>query len=132
MYERYYANADEEQVLHLDWLTRMKIILGTAQGLSYLHEGCRTRIIHRDIKASNILLDEDYNAKIADFGLARFFLDSQTHVSTRVAGTKYSLTLIYPQILCMPQDATQGSKIKHAIFFSIFYKCMKIWKSPPK
>jgi hypothetical protein len=59
-------------------------------------------------------------------------LDSQTHVSTRVAGTKYSLTLIYWQILCVPQDATQGSKIKHAIFFSVFVKCMKIWRSPQK
>ncbi len=94
MYERCYADADEEQVLQLDWLTRMKIILGTAQGLAYLHEGWRTRIIHLDIKASNILLDEDYNPKIADFG-PFFFLDSQMHVSTRVAGTKYSLTLIY-------------------------------------
>jgi len=100
---------DEEQVLHLDWLTRMKIILGTAQGLSYLHEGCRTRIIHRDIKASNILLDEDYNAKIADFGLARFFLDSQTHVSTRVAGTKGYLA---------PEYALRGQLTEKADVFS--------------
>jgi serine/threonine protein kinase len=100
---------DEEQVLHLDWLTRMKIILGTAQGLSYLHEGCRTRIIHRDIKASNILLDEDYNPKIADFGLARFFLDSQTHVSTRVAGTKGYLA---------PEYALRGQLTEKADVFS--------------
>jgi len=100
---------DEEQVLQLDWLTRMKIILGTAQGLAYLHEGCRTRIIHRDIKASNILLDEDYNPKIADFGLARFFLDSQTHVSTRVAGTKGYLA---------PEYALRGQLTEKADVFS--------------
>jgi serine/threonine protein kinase len=80
---------DKEHALQLNWPTRLKIVLGTAQGLAYLHEGCRTRIVHRDIKASNILLDEDFTPKIADFGLARFFQDNQTHVSTRVAGTKY-------------------------------------------
>lgn len=65
----------------------MKILEGTARGLAYLHEGCQTRIVHRDIKASNILLDKDLNPKIADFGLARIFSENDTHVSTRVAGT---------------------------------------------
>ncbi len=78
---------DETRVLKLDWPTRLKILVGTARGLAYLHEGCSTRIIHRDIKASNILLDRDLNPKIADFGLARLFQDNQSHVSTRVAGT---------------------------------------------
>ncbi|CAK9866709.1 unnamed protein product [Sphagnum jensenii] len=84
----YQALFDNENGQQLDWPKRFKIAVGTAQGLAYLHEGCQTRIVHRDIKASNILLDEDYIPKIADFGLARFFLDNQTHVSTRVAGTK--------------------------------------------
>lgn len=65
----------------------MKILEGTARGLAYLHEGCHTRIVHHDIKASNILLDKDLNPKIADFGLARIFFENDTHISTRVAGT---------------------------------------------
>lgn len=73
--------------LKLDWPARVKILVGTARGLSYLHEGCQTKIVHRDIKSSNILLDRDLNPKIADFGLARLFTDNQSHVSTRVAGT---------------------------------------------
>lgn len=80
-------NADTPMLRFMDWRTRMKILEGTARGLAYLHEGCQTRIVHRDIKASNILLDKDLNPKIADFGLARIFSESDTHVSTRVAGT---------------------------------------------
>lgn len=80
-------NVDPEKRLHLNWSTRVKILLGTARGLAYLHEGCQTRIVHRDIKSSNILLDKDLNPKIADFGLARWFREDQSHVSTCVAGT---------------------------------------------
>uniref|UniRef100_A0A2N9EYW8 Protein kinase domain-containing protein n=1 Tax=Fagus sylvatica TaxID=28930 RepID=A0A2N9EYW8_FAGSY len=68
----------------LSWDMRFKIILGTAEGLAYLHEKL---IIHRDIKLSNVLLDEDFEPKIADFGLARLFPEDKTHVSTAVAGT---------------------------------------------
>lgn len=71
----------------LDWPTRKKICLGIARGLAYLHEESRIKIIHRDIKASNVLLDKDYNAKISDFGLAKLIEDDKTHVSTRIAGT---------------------------------------------
>lgn len=78
---------DRRTAIHLDWPTRIKIITGAARGLAYLHEGSRQRIIHRDIKASNILLDNNMNAKIGDFGLAKFFPDDQTHLSTRIAGT---------------------------------------------
>ena len=70
----------------LTWSARFNICIGIARGLAYLHEEARTRIVHRDIKAS-ILLDENLNPKIADFGLAKLFNDNNTHVSTRVAGT---------------------------------------------
>ncbi|XP_068654171.1 probable LRR receptor-like serine/threonine-protein kinase At1g56140 [Aristolochia californica] len=73
--------------LKLDWPTRFGICMGTARGLAYLHEESRLRIVHRDVKASNILLDADINAKISDFGLAKLYDDKKTHISTRVAGT---------------------------------------------
>ncbi|XP_062014605.1 probable LRR receptor-like serine/threonine-protein kinase At1g56140 [Rosa rugosa] len=73
--------------LHLDWHTRFNILLGTARGLAYLHEESRPRIVHRDVKASNILLDADLSPKISDFGLAKLYDDEKTHISTRVAGT---------------------------------------------
>lgn len=76
-----------KNVLQLCWGSRYRIILGTAEGLAYLHEESNLRIIHRDIKLSNILLDEDYEPKIADFGLARLFPEDKTHISTVIAGT---------------------------------------------
>ncbi|CAM0951058.1 unnamed protein product [Alopecurus aequalis] len=77
----------EQYKLTLDWPTRHKICLGIARGLVYLHEESAIRIVHRDIKASNILLDEDLDAKISDFGLAKLNEDGHTHISTKVAGT---------------------------------------------
>ncbi|XP_020268954.1 probable LRR receptor-like serine/threonine-protein kinase At1g56140 isoform X1 [Asparagus officinalis] len=73
--------------IYLDWATRFEICLGTARGLAYLHEESRIRIVHRDVKASNILLDADLNPKISDFGLAKLYDDNKTHITTRVAGT---------------------------------------------
>ncbi|GAV64477.1 Pkinase_Tyr domain-containing protein [Cephalotus follicularis] len=73
--------------LVMSWTIRMKIALGSAKGLAYLHEACQPKIIHRDIKASNILLDYSFLPKVADFGLAKSALDTDTHVSTRVMGT---------------------------------------------
>lgn len=74
----------------LDWRTRVKIAVGTAKGLAYLQEDCSPTIIHRDIKAANILLDFNFEAKVSDFGLAKFFSNSTanvSHISTRVVGT---------------------------------------------
>jgi serine/threonine protein kinase len=72
---------------HLGWPQRREIIVGTAKGLLYLHQDSRVRIVHRDIKASNILLDINFVPKIADFGLSKLFNLEQTHASTKVAGT---------------------------------------------
>ncbi|XP_057782508.1 probable LRR receptor-like serine/threonine-protein kinase RKF3 [Salvia miltiorrhiza] len=71
----------------LSWPIRQRIALGTARGLAYLHYGAQPSIIHRDIKASNILLDDKFEPKVADFGLAKFTPEGMTHLSTRVAGT---------------------------------------------
>ncbi|KAL8506318.1 hypothetical protein ACS0TY_017256 [Phlomoides rotata] len=78
---------DVTQKLKLDWPTRRKICLGIARGLTYLHEESRVKIVHRDIKTSNVLLDKDFDAKISDFGLAKLNEDDKTHISTRIAGT---------------------------------------------
>ncbi|KAK8547852.1 hypothetical protein V6N13_116077 [Hibiscus sabdariffa] len=72
----------------LNWRLRFKIAVGTAEGLCYLHEGCQRRIIHKDIKAANILLAEDFTAQIADFGLAKWLPDQWTHHTvSKVEGT---------------------------------------------
>ncbi|XP_031132200.1 cysteine-rich receptor-like protein kinase 2 [Ipomoea triloba] len=78
---------DQNRGKGLNWEKRFSIIIGTAEGLVYLHENLNIRIIHRDIKASNILLDSRFQAKIADFGLARSFQDDKSHISTAIAGT---------------------------------------------
>lgn len=78
----------------LNWEKRSAICLGTATGLMFLHEELMPHIVHRDIKASNILLDRDFNPKIGDFGLAKLFPDNITHISTRIAGTTY-VTFIF-------------------------------------
>ncbi|XP_020103532.1 putative serine/threonine-protein kinase isoform X2 [Ananas comosus] len=73
--------------IQFNWRTRVRICLGIARGLAYLHEEAAPHIVHRDIKASNILLDTDLSPKISDFGLAKLLPPNTTHVSTRVAGT---------------------------------------------
>lgn len=73
--------------IQFNWQTRYRICIGVGKGLAFLHEEVRPYIVHRDIKASNILLDRDLTPKISDFGLAKLIPDNATHVSTRVAGT---------------------------------------------
>ncbi|KAH9300994.1 hypothetical protein KI387_012577 [Taxus chinensis] len=88
-------NGNLEQWLHgdvgpfspLTWEIRMRIILGTAKGLAYLHEGLEPKVVHRDIKSSNILLDRQWNAKVSDFGLAKLLGSEKSYVTTRVMGT---------------------------------------------
>uniref|UniRef100_A0A2N9I9G8 Protein kinase domain-containing protein n=1 Tax=Fagus sylvatica TaxID=28930 RepID=A0A2N9I9G8_FAGSY len=73
--------------LKLDWPARQKICLGIARGLAFLHEESTLKIVHRDIKSTNVLLDRDLNPKISDFGLAKLDEEENTHISTRIAGT---------------------------------------------
>ncbi|XP_022960694.1 receptor-like serine/threonine-protein kinase ALE2 [Cucurbita moschata] len=78
----------DKETAPLDWDARMKIALGAARGLSYLHEDSSPRVIHRDFKSSNILLEHDFTPKVSDFGLARTAMDEESrHISTRVMGT---------------------------------------------
>ncbi|KAL5777732.1 hypothetical protein ACOSP7_010658 [Xanthoceras sorbifolium] len=91
----YVDNGNLEQWLHgdvgpcspLTWEVRMNIILGTAKGLTYLHEGLEPKVVHRDIKSSNILLDKQWNPKVSDFGLAKLLGSERSYVTTRVMGT---------------------------------------------
>ncbi|XP_074307777.1 putative receptor-like protein kinase At2g42960 isoform X2 [Silene latifolia] len=91
----YVNNGNLEQWLHgamrhhgtLMWEARMKVVLGTAKALAYLHESIEPKVVHRDIKSSNILIDTDFNAKLSDFGLAKLLDSGESHLNTRVMGT---------------------------------------------
>ncbi|XP_031093984.1 probable receptor-like serine/threonine-protein kinase At4g34500 isoform X2 [Ipomoea triloba] len=91
----YVDNGNLEQWLHgdvgpvspLTWDIRMKIAIGIARGLAYLHEGLEPKVVHRDVKSSNILLDRKWNAKVSDFGLAKLLGPEKSYVTTRVMGT---------------------------------------------
>lgn len=80
---------DPQKSEQLDWRKRYQIIEGIARGLLYLHEESRLKVIHRDLKTSNILLDENMLPKISDFGLAKLFaMDKSRTISSRIVGTK--------------------------------------------
>lgn len=90
----YVENGNLDDWLHghvgvspLTWNIRVNIILGTAKGLAYLHDSLEPKVVHRDIKSSNILLDRQWNPKVSDFGLAKLLRSENTHVTTRVMGT---------------------------------------------
>ncbi|WCJ24866.1 Protein kinase superfamily protein [Euphorbia peplus] len=91
----YVNNGNLEQWLHgamrhhgtLTWEARMKVLLGTGKALAYLHEAIEPKVIHRDIKSSNILIDDEFNAKVSDFGLAKLLDSGESHITTRVMGT---------------------------------------------
>ncbi|CAN1351717.1 Probable LRR receptor-like serine/threonine-protein kinase At1g07650, partial [Linum perenne] len=99
-----YTN-DPASRLKLDWPSRHKICLDIARGLAYLHDESRIRVVHRDIKASNVLLDKDLNAKISDFGLAKLHEEEDTHISTRVAGTIGYMAPEYAMRGCLTSKA---------------------------
>ncbi|CAA0291890.1 unnamed protein product [Arabidopsis thaliana] len=107
----------EKQRLHLDWSTRNKICIGIAKGLAYLHEESRLKIVHRDIKATNVLLDLSLNAKISDFGLAKLNDDENTHISTRIAGTIGYMA---------PEYAMRGYLTDKADVYSFGVVCLEI------
>ncbi|CAA0836581.1 Probable LRR receptor-like serine/threonine-protein kinase [Striga hermonthica] len=106
----------------LDWTTRYDICVGVARGLAYLHEESRLRIVHRDVKASNILLDSDLVPKISDFGLAKLYDDKKTHISTRVAGTIGYLA---------PEYAMRGHLTEKADIFSFGVVALEIVSGRP-
>ncbi|KAG6524667.1 probable serine/threonine-protein kinase At1g01540 isoform X1 [Zingiber officinale] len=103
----YIDNGNLEQWLHgdvgrsspLTWDIRMNTIIGTAKGLLYLHEGLEPKVVHRDIKSSNILLDKQWTPKVSDFGLAKLLGSGRTYVTTRVMGTFGFVNTVYCNLL---------------------------------
>ncbi|KAI4323202.1 hypothetical protein L6164_022828 [Bauhinia variegata] len=108
--------------INLSWTTRYDICLGIARGLAYLHEESRLRIVHRDVKASNILLDHELVPKISDFGLAKLYDDKKTHISTCVAGTIGYLA---------PEYALRGHLTEKADVFSFGVVALEIISGRP-
>jgi len=103
--------------IQFNWRTRVNICIGVAQGLVFLHDNARPHIVHRDIKASNILLDKDLTPKISDFGLAKLLPSDVSHVSTRVAGTLGYLA---------PEYAIRGQVTRKADVYSYGVLLMEI------
>ncbi|KAG8364763.1 hypothetical protein BUALT_Bualt18G0032600 [Buddleja alternifolia] len=128
------------QETSLDWSSRKKIVLDIAKGLAYLHEDCRQKIIHLDIKPQNILLDENYNAKIADFGLSKLIDRNQSQVVTTMRGTPgylapewlsavitekvdvYSFGVVVVEIVCGRKNFEQSEPEEERHLLSLFKK----------
>ncbi|XP_048619583.1 probable LRR receptor-like serine/threonine-protein kinase At1g29720 isoform X4 [Brassica napus] len=106
-----------ESAPNLDWAARQRICVGIARGLEFLHEGSMIRMVHRDIKTTNVLLDADLNAKISDFGLARLHEEEHTHISTKIAGTIGYMA---------PEYALYGELTEKADVFSFGVVAMEI------
>lgn len=86
--------------IYLDWKKRLRIALGSARGLAYLHELADPPIIHRDVKSTNILLDGNFKPKVADFGLSKLVADTEKgHISTQVKGTLVGSLVTVPHQL---------------------------------
>ncbi|KAF8107798.1 hypothetical protein N665_0116s0005 [Sinapis alba] len=101
----------------LDWAARQRICVGISRGLQFLHEGSMIRMVHRDIKTSNVLLDAELNAKISDFGLARLHEEEDTQVSTKIVGTVGYMA---------PEYALYGELTEKADVFSFGVVAMEI------
>nr|AMM43084.1 LRR-RLK [Vernicia montana] len=133
----------EEHQLNLDWSTRHKICVGIARGLAFLHEESRLKIVHRDIKATNVLLDKYLNSKISDFGLAKLDEEENTHISTRVAGTfgymapeyamrgyltdkadVYSFGIVALEIVSGRCNTSNRSNMKEECFYLLDWACV--------
>jgi len=108
----------------LSWSRRLKVALGAARGLAYLHEHADPPIIHRDIKSNNILLDENYNAKVSDFGLSKSILDDdKDHVTTQVKGTMVCIYIYISSTHLYYKRSSQitDSKFSNTWRFNIIY-----------
>ncbi|KAK9059923.1 hypothetical protein SSX86_020627 [Deinandra increscens subsp. villosa] len=137
--DRWIYHGNREHVL--EWECRKKIILDVAKGLAYLHDDCRQKIIHLDIKPQNILLDKDFNAKVSDFGLSKLIERNQTEVMTTMRGTLgylapewlgsvitekvdvYSFGIVFLEILCGRKnfDRSQPEESWHLLV--VLQKC---------
>ncbi|KAJ4833857.1 hypothetical protein Tsubulata_029877 [Turnera subulata] len=113
---------DGHSGIQFSWFTRRKICIGIAQGLAFLHEEVKPHIVHRDIKASNILLDNNLTPKISDFGLAKLLPPNLTHISTRVAGTAGYLA---------PEYAIRGQLTRKADIYSFGVLLLEIVSGRP-
>lgn len=103
MNNSFFLSEHTEEDQSLNWNARLRIALGSARGLAYLHHDCCPRIVHRDIKSGNILLDENLEPRVSDFGLSKLLVDEDAHVTTVVAGTFGYLapglsSVLYPMI----------------------------------
>ncbi|KAL9993889.1 putative protein kinase RLK-Pelle-SD-2b family [Helianthus debilis subsp. tardiflorus] len=125
----------------LEWERRKKIIIDMAKGLTYLHEECRQKIIHLDIKPQNILLDDDFNAKVSNFGLSKLIDRNQSQVMTTMRGTLgymapewlssvitekldvYNFGIVLLEILCGRKNLDRSQPEKSCHLLGVFQQC---------